>query len=49
VSKPVKMIQSGLSGMNPETYLKETFTKIAEGHPISRLDELMSWNSAGGA
>jgi transposase len=32
-----------LNGLNPEAYLKETLTKIAEGHPISRINELMPW------
>lgn len=27
----------------PEAYLRDTLAKIAEGHPISRIDELMSW------
>jgi hypothetical protein len=33
-----------LNGMNPEAYLRDTLTKIAEGHPISRIDELMPWS-----
>jgi transposase len=32
-----------LNGVNPEAYLKDTLAKIAEGHPIRRLDELMPW------
>jgi transposase len=32
-----------LNGLNPETYLKEVLTKIAEGHTINRIDELMPW------
>ncbi len=32
-----------LSGVNPETYLRDTLAKIADGHPISRIDELMPW------
>ncbi|MDB5407074.1 MAG: family transposase [Rhodospirillales bacterium] len=32
-----------LNGMNPESYLRDTLSKIAEGHPISRIDELMPW------
>jgi len=36
-----------LNGMNPESYLRDTLTKIAEGHPISRIGELMPWNAAG--
>jgi len=27
--------------MNPEAYLRDTLAKIAEGHPISRINELM--------
>jgi hypothetical protein len=29
--------------MNPEAYLRDTLAKIAEGHPISRIEELMPW------
>jgi hypothetical protein len=32
-----------LNGMNPEEYLRHTLAKIAEGHPISRIGELMPW------
>jgi|tagenome__1003787_1003787.scaffolds.fasta_scaffold19478675_2 hypothetical protein len=32
-----------LSGLNPEVYLKEVLTKITEGHPINRIEELMPW------
>jgi len=32
-----------LNGLNPEAYLKDILTKIAEGHPINRIDELMPW------
>ena len=28
---------------NPEAYLKDMLTKIADGHPINRIDELMPW------
>jgi len=39
-----KIMQTAkLNGVNPEAYLRETLTKIAEGHPISRIDELMPW------
>ena len=30
-----------LNGVNPENYLKDTLSKIADGHPISRIDELI--------
>jgi transposase len=33
-----------LSGVNPEAYMRDTLTKIAEGHPINRIDELMPWH-----
>ena len=32
-----------LNDVNPEAYLRDTLAKIAEGHPISRIDELMPW------
>jgi transposase len=32
-----------MNDINPEAYLRNTLTKIAEGHPISRIDELMPW------
>jgi transposase len=34
-----------LNGVNPEAYLRETLAKIADGHPISRIDELLPWPS----
>jgi hypothetical protein len=32
-----------MNDLNPETYLRDTLGKIAEGHPINRIDELMPW------
>jgi transposase len=32
-----------LNGLNPETYLKDILTRIAEGHTINRIDELVPW------
>lgn len=32
-----------LNGVNPQAYLRDTLNKIADGHPISRIDELMPW------
>jgi len=32
-----------LNGLNPEAYLKDILTRIAEGHPINRIDELLPW------
>jgi transposase len=32
-----------MNGVNPEAYLRNTLVKIAAGHPINRIDELMPW------
>jgi transposase len=32
-----------LNGLNPETYLKDILAKIAEGHTINRIDDLLPW------
>jgi hypothetical protein len=32
-----------LNGVNPEAYLTDTLSKIAAGHPISRISKLMPW------
>jgi transposase len=32
-----------LNGVNPEAYLTDTLARIAAGHPISRIAELMPW------
>jgi transposase len=32
-----------LNCVNPEAYLTETLAKIADGHPINRIAELMPW------
>jgi IS66 C-terminal element len=32
-----------LNRVNPEAYLTDTLAKIAAGHPINRISELMPW------
>ena len=32
-----------LNALNPEAYLSDILTKIAEGHTINRIDELVPW------
>src|SRR5918997_1377875 len=33
-----------LNGLNPEAYIAAVLGRLAHGHPISRLDELLPWN-----
>jgi hypothetical protein len=33
-----------LNDVNPETYLRDVLTKIAEGHTISKINALLPWN-----
>ena len=32
-----------MNDLNPEAYLRDTLARVAEGHPINRIDELMPW------
>ena len=32
-----------LNDLNPQAYLADTLTRIAAGHPINRIDQLMPW------
>ena len=43
---PAGGINCQLNGLNPEAYLKEILTRIANGHPINRIAELMPWRIA---
>ena len=33
-----------LNDVEPFTYLKDILQRMTEGHPMSRLDELLPWN-----
>jgi transposase len=35
-----------LNGVDPEAYLADVFTRLVEGHPVNRLDELLPWSWA---
>jgi hypothetical protein len=32
-----------LNGINPQTYLTDVLTKITDGHPASRINEILPW------
>jgi len=34
-----------LSGLDPEAYLREVLTRVAD-YPINRIEELLAWNLA---
>jgi IS66 C-terminal element len=42
-SAPPNLQTAKLNGGNPEVYVRDTLGKIADGHPINRIDELMPW------
>ena len=33
-----------LNGLDPEAYIAAVLDRLATGHPISRIDELLPWN-----
>ena len=33
-----------LNGLNPEASLRDVLARIADGHPISRIEELLPWH-----
>jgi transposase len=33
-----------LNRLNPEAYLADVIDRMAKGHPINRLSELLPWN-----
>ncbi|ASG24025.1 IS66 family transposase [Nitrospirillum viridazoti] len=35
-----------LNGLDPEAYLRDALARIADGHPINRITELMPWVAA---
>jgi len=35
-----------LNSVNPVAYIAETLEAIIDGHPHSRIDDLMPWHSA---
>jgi transposase len=38
-----------LNGLDPEAYLANVIDRMAKGHPINRLGELLPWNWPGQA
>jgi transposase len=43
------VVTAQLNGLNPEAYLKDILTRIANGHPINRIDELLPWRMTAAA
>ena len=33
-----------LNGLDPEAYIADVIDRMAKGHPITRLDELLPWH-----
>ena len=34
-----------LNGVDPEAWLRDVLTRVADGHPVNRIAELMPWLS----
>jgi transposase len=43
------VVTAKLNGLNPETYLTDILTKIAEGHTINRIGDLVPWRMTAAA
>ena len=41
---PNRTVEVGLNGLDPEAYIAAVLDRLAGGHPISRIDELLPWN-----
>ena len=39
------LVQSKLNNVNPEAYLRDVLIKIADGHPINKIDALLPWQA----
>jgi len=33
-----------LNGVEPFAYLKDVLERMSDGHPVSRIDDLLPWN-----
>ena len=39
----IRLQTAKLNDVNPQAYLTNTLTRIADGYPINRISELMPW------